>query len=255
MTRTGFVHQALCYGSDQEFLTGTADFLRDGLDAGDVVLAVLSGHHIALLTEELGSKARDVEFADSRDWYDYPSRTLGRYHAYCRSAEQGPPRPCRRRTRLDGPHRVRDAGMDALRVPRERRLRRLRPLAPVPVRHPHPHGERPGHGTTDPSRTRPGRPLVRAQRRLRGPGGLLRAGHRRAPPGPVARRTGRHPLLPRPFGGRPPCPRRVRPPPRHVRATDVRHGGGGARGRGQRGALRRWAGRGPAAQRPRAPRL
>ncbi|WP_210578460.1 sensor histidine kinase [Streptomyces sp. GESEQ-4] len=89
MTRTGFVHQALCYGSDQEFFTGTADFLRDGLDAGDVVLAVLSGHHIALLTEELGSKARDVEFADSRDWYDYPSRTLGRYHAYCRRQDTG----------------------------------------------------------------------------------------------------------------------------------------------------------------------
>ncbi|MEV6166925.1 sensor histidine kinase [Streptomyces sp. NPDC051954] len=83
MTRTGFVHQALCYGSDQELLRGTAGFVRDGLDAGDAVLAVLSGHHIALLTDVLGSRAGDVDFADSRDWYDYPSRTLGRYHAYC----------------------------------------------------------------------------------------------------------------------------------------------------------------------------
>ncbi|WP_052745208.1 sensor histidine kinase [Streptomyces sp. WM6386] len=83
MTRTRFVHQALRYGSDTEFLAGTADFVTEGLDAGDAVLAVVSPHNITLLAEALGDRSREVEFVDAHDWYDYPSRTLGRYHAYC----------------------------------------------------------------------------------------------------------------------------------------------------------------------------
>ncbi|MFD3840425.1 anti-sigma factor RsbA family regulatory protein [Streptomyces sp. NPDC058642] len=83
MTRTRFVHQALRYGSDTEFLAGTAGFVTEGLDAGDAVLAVVSAHNITLLAETLGDRSGEVEFVDARDWYDYPSRTLGRYHAYC----------------------------------------------------------------------------------------------------------------------------------------------------------------------------
>jgi anti-sigma regulatory factor (Ser/Thr protein kinase) len=83
MTRTGFVHQALCYGSDEEFLEGTLEFTRDGLDAGDAVLAVVRDHNIPLLEAALGSSSHRVEFVDVDDWYRYPSRTLGQYHAYC----------------------------------------------------------------------------------------------------------------------------------------------------------------------------
>lgn len=83
MTRTGFVHQALCYGSDDEFLEGTLEFTLDGLDSGDAVLAVAKDHNITLLESALGTRARDVEFVDADDWYRYPSRTLGQYHAYC----------------------------------------------------------------------------------------------------------------------------------------------------------------------------
>ncbi|MCX5366005.1 sensor histidine kinase [Streptomyces sp. NBC_00124] len=83
MTRTRFVHQALRYGSDAEFLAVTADFVTEGLDVGDAVLAVVSPHNITLLAEALGARSREVEFVDAHDWYDYPSRTLGRYHAYC----------------------------------------------------------------------------------------------------------------------------------------------------------------------------
>ncbi|WP_406438103.1 sensor histidine kinase [Streptomyces sp. NBC_01613] len=80
---TGFVHQALRYDSDGQFLDTTAGYVRDGLDAGDRVLVVVSARNITLLSEALGSRSRAVEFVDARDWYDYPSRTLGRYHAYC----------------------------------------------------------------------------------------------------------------------------------------------------------------------------
>jgi anti-sigma regulatory factor (Ser/Thr protein kinase) len=96
VNRNGFVHQALCYGSDAEFLEGTAEFARDGLDAGDTVLAVVQDHNISLLREALGDRAREVEFTDAADWYGYPSRTLGRYHAYCAGQPDG------RRVRIVG---------------------------------------------------------------------------------------------------------------------------------------------------------
>ncbi|MGW3421094.1 anti-sigma factor RsbA family regulatory protein [Streptomyces phaeochromogenes] len=83
MSRTRFVHQALCYGSDDEFLEGTLTFARDGLDAGDTVLAVVTSHNIGLLDEALGHRSDEVEFVDADDWYGSPSRTLGRYNAYC----------------------------------------------------------------------------------------------------------------------------------------------------------------------------
>ena len=84
---TGFVHQALRYASDDQFRDTAAAFVRDGLDAGDTVLAVMSTHNITLLAQALGSRFRPVECFDARDWYDYPSRTLGRYHAYCTRQE------------------------------------------------------------------------------------------------------------------------------------------------------------------------
>jgi anti-sigma regulatory factor (Ser/Thr protein kinase) len=93
---TGFRHQALRYGSDSEFLAGTADFARDGLACGDAVLAVVRDHNITLLSQALGDRSGDVEFVDARDWHDYPSRTLGRYHAYCERREAG------RRVRIIG---------------------------------------------------------------------------------------------------------------------------------------------------------
>ena len=80
---SGFVHQALRYGSDADFLASTTGFVRAGLDAGDAVLAVVSARNVTLLGDALGERSREVELVDAHDWYDYPSRTLGRYHAYC----------------------------------------------------------------------------------------------------------------------------------------------------------------------------
>ncbi|MFI1485154.1 hypothetical protein [Streptomyces sp. NPDC020747] len=33
--------------------------------------------------QALGRRSDEVEFVDADDWYDSPSRTLGRYNAYC----------------------------------------------------------------------------------------------------------------------------------------------------------------------------
>ncbi|NGO69083.1 sensor histidine kinase [Streptomyces boncukensis] len=91
MSRTGFVHQALCYASDEEFLDGTLAFVRDGLAAGDAVLSVVQTRNIALLRDALRGEADAdaVEFVDAKEWYGFPARTLGQYHAYCTRHEDG----------------------------------------------------------------------------------------------------------------------------------------------------------------------
>ncbi|MEK8169190.1 sensor histidine kinase [Streptomyces sp. M19] len=81
--RSGFVHQALCYGSDEEFVDGTLGFVEDGLRAGDTVLAVVLPRGEELLRDALGPVARSVDFAEAEEWYGAPSRTLGQYHLYC----------------------------------------------------------------------------------------------------------------------------------------------------------------------------
>ncbi|GAA3772506.1 hypothetical protein GCM10022403_004640 [Streptomyces coacervatus] len=88
---TGFVHQALRYGSDDGFLAASTGFVRDGLDAGDAVLAVVSARNITLLGDALGDRSREAELVDARDWYDYPCRTLGRYRLYFRLPAGGQP--------------------------------------------------------------------------------------------------------------------------------------------------------------------
>ncbi|BCL32716.1 anti-sigma factor RsbA family regulatory protein [Streptomyces aurantiacus] len=96
MTRTGFVHRALCYGSDDEFLDGTLTFALDGLAAGETVLAVVATRNIDLLGRALGRRRDEVEFVDADDWYGSPSRTLGRYNAYCADHDtDGAGRPSR----------------------------------------------------------------------------------------------------------------------------------------------------------------
>ncbi|MFJ2766617.1 anti-sigma factor RsbA family regulatory protein [Streptomyces sp. NPDC087300] len=89
MTRTGFVHQALCYEADEEFLAGTLDFVREGLAADDAVLAVVGRDNIGLLRDALGGAEQEIDYADAHDWYGFPSRTLGRYHAYCTEHGRG----------------------------------------------------------------------------------------------------------------------------------------------------------------------
>ncbi|MEU7581512.1 anti-sigma factor RsbA family regulatory protein [Streptomyces sp. NPDC041068] len=89
MTRAGFVHQALCYASDEEFLSGTLGFVHDGLTADDAVLAVVDRDNITLLRDALGDAAREVDFVDARDWYHFPSRTLRQYNDYCTEHEEG----------------------------------------------------------------------------------------------------------------------------------------------------------------------
>jgi len=76
------VHQALIYASDEEFLGATVPFVIEALSEGARVLAVTSSHNIELLQSELGPRAEQVEWRDSREWYRTPSDTLLGYQRY-----------------------------------------------------------------------------------------------------------------------------------------------------------------------------
>ena len=61
---TAFQHEAFFYANDEEFLEGTAAFLREGAEAGEPALAVLAAPKIQALRSELGSQSGAVHFAD-----------------------------------------------------------------------------------------------------------------------------------------------------------------------------------------------
>lgn len=72
-----FSHRVLPYDGMDGFLAGTLPFLREGIAAGDRVLAVTSMGSELLLRDALGGLAEnEVEFVDSADFYAHPARTL-----------------------------------------------------------------------------------------------------------------------------------------------------------------------------------
>lgn len=73
-------HDALLYGTDDEFAACMGPFARDGLDAGEPVVAVTGPANVALLRDLLGDDADRVEFIDADQWYRRPARTIAAYH-------------------------------------------------------------------------------------------------------------------------------------------------------------------------------
>ncbi|MEV5297609.1 sensor histidine kinase [Amycolatopsis methanolica] len=61
---TGFVHEALFYGSPEEYLDGLVPFLTQGLAAGDPVAAAVPEPNLSLLREALGDDASRVHLLD-----------------------------------------------------------------------------------------------------------------------------------------------------------------------------------------------
>jgi anti-sigma regulatory factor (Ser/Thr protein kinase) len=77
---TKFIHRAMIYADERAFLDAAAPFLRDGLAADEVVLAIAPGSSLDLLRQALG--AVDVEFRDAAHWYSQPTRTIAAYSAF-----------------------------------------------------------------------------------------------------------------------------------------------------------------------------
>ncbi|WP_144127001.1 sensor histidine kinase [Catellatospora sichuanensis] len=59
-----FVHPALLYRSDEEYLAGTVPFIRDGLAAGEPVAVAVPGANLRLIADALGADAEQVLLKD-----------------------------------------------------------------------------------------------------------------------------------------------------------------------------------------------
>jgi anti-sigma regulatory factor (Ser/Thr protein kinase) len=81
-------HQALLYGSEEEFLAGTVAFIRDGLDRGDPVRVVTTDRNRGWLRAALGADAGRVAFGESSQWYRHPVRALAAVHRTVQEASR-----------------------------------------------------------------------------------------------------------------------------------------------------------------------
>lgn len=72
----GFRHGALLYEGDAGFIDATSPFIRAGLAAGEAVLVAVSADRIALLCNDLGPLAHQVEFADMAELGRNPARII-----------------------------------------------------------------------------------------------------------------------------------------------------------------------------------
>jgi transcriptional regulator with XRE-family HTH domain len=82
-------HQALVYGSDEEFLETAVPFLSEGVERSERPLAVTTQPRIRLLRKALGKQGRHVELADSGPWLSSPTAALGRFRAYLTNSLEG----------------------------------------------------------------------------------------------------------------------------------------------------------------------
>jgi anti-sigma regulatory factor (Ser/Thr protein kinase) len=71
-----FVHPALFYSGEQDYLDGTLPFVRQGLQAGDPVAVAVPGPNLELLREALGQDAAAVHMLDMRIAGRNPGRII-----------------------------------------------------------------------------------------------------------------------------------------------------------------------------------
>ena len=77
-----FRHEALFYGDEEEFLAGTAAFVRDGLWADEPVMVALGAARAAALKAELGFDADTVHFVDMEALGLNPARIIPAWHEF-----------------------------------------------------------------------------------------------------------------------------------------------------------------------------
>ena len=83
-----FRHEALFYSGWDEFVDGTSSFVREGLEADEATLVVLSAPKIEALRSELSSLADRVHFADMGQVGSNPARIIPAWREFV-SENQG----------------------------------------------------------------------------------------------------------------------------------------------------------------------
>jgi anti-sigma regulatory factor (Ser/Thr protein kinase) len=71
-----FRHEALLYAGDDDFVTSTGSFIRDGLTNDEPTLVVVSAKKIGMLKDSLGRDAQAVLFADMNNVGLNPARII-----------------------------------------------------------------------------------------------------------------------------------------------------------------------------------
>ena len=65
----GFAHQAMVYGSDEQFMDVALPFVEDGLSSRQPTLVAVQGRHIANLRAALGGAPDGVTLYEVEEWY------------------------------------------------------------------------------------------------------------------------------------------------------------------------------------------
>ncbi|MFI5688344.1 anti-sigma factor RsbA family regulatory protein [Streptomyces sp. NPDC051636] len=71
-----FVHPALFYADEQQYLAGTVPFIRDALAGGEPVAVAVPGENLRLIQGELGADGESVRFLDMREAGRNPGRII-----------------------------------------------------------------------------------------------------------------------------------------------------------------------------------
>jgi anti-sigma regulatory factor (Ser/Thr protein kinase) len=75
----GFIHQALIYGSDREFMDVVLPFVQQGLSAQEPTLVAVQERHVHHLRSELGGAPDGVTLHPVVDWYETSARTREKF--------------------------------------------------------------------------------------------------------------------------------------------------------------------------------
>ncbi len=75
----GFVHQALIYGSDQEFMGVALPFVEQGLDSREPTLVAVQERHVENLRTALGAISGELTLIPVEDWYVTSARTRDKF--------------------------------------------------------------------------------------------------------------------------------------------------------------------------------
>ncbi|QEV20533.1 sensor histidine kinase [Streptomyces alboniger] len=73
-----FVHPALFYRGEREYVAGTVPFVEEGLDAGEAVAVAVPGPNLELIRGELGARAAQVKLLDMTQVGRNPGRIISR---------------------------------------------------------------------------------------------------------------------------------------------------------------------------------
>jgi anti-sigma regulatory factor (Ser/Thr protein kinase) len=85
----GFVHQALIYGSDEEFMDVALPFVKEGLRTGEPTLAAVQDRHVRNLQIALGGMPDGVTLDPVEGWYDTSARSRERFAQWVGEQTEG----------------------------------------------------------------------------------------------------------------------------------------------------------------------